>query len=357
MSVYSFNHSHVEVYEDRLRDNAEFLHRNIKPEVKSMAVIKANAYGHGAEAAARALDEYYAMFAVANVSEAVSLRLSGIKKPVLVFGVPCPEVARAYAEYGLTAVVSAPEHFTLLEKGTPYHLKVDTGMGRLGFSCHELEYVQNEIKKYSWLNCEGIMTHFATADEADSALLKKQKSRLDDIVSVFGGKYPIHAANSAASLYHPECHHQYVRHGIALYGYDPVTSMPDALKPVMVWKSRVAQSKRIQKGDTVSYRAAWSAPEDGYISVIPVGYADGYRRNLSGKMSIEVEGTWYPQVGMVTMDYIMIWTGSKQISAGVQATIMGGEKNHAGHWAAALETIPYEICCGIAEKVPRIWKC
>jgi alanine racemase len=353
MADYPFYHSHIEVSREVLQSNARYLHRNLKSGTRSVAVIKADAYGHGAVEVARAVGDLYDMFAVANVTEAVVLRKGGVTKPILVFGVPVPQTVRAYPDYDLEAVVSEDGHFDLLDQGTAYHVKIDTGMGRLGIRPDDLDRVLRRIESAGRITCKGIMTHFASADEGDCAKMQEQKRLLVQVREVFGGRFPLHAANSAASLAHPDTHLDMVRHGIALYGYDPTPEPSDQLRPAMKWRSWVAQCKYIHKGDSLSYGATWQAPEEGYYAVVPTGYADGYRRGLSGKMPVRIEDRWYPQVGRVTMDYVMVWLGGDRYDAGTAVLVMGGERNHAGLWAEAIGTIPYEICCGIHTKVPR----
>lgn len=354
MGAFPFYHSRIENDRSVLRTNARVLHRNLAAGVRSVAVIKADAYGHGAVSFARVLEDLYDMFAVANMSEAVELREAGVRHPLMVFGVPMAETALAYREYDIAAVVSSAEHFDLLEAGTSYHLEIDTGMGRLGFQPHDPEKLLGMVRSCDKLHCEAVMTHFASADEGDVPIMQLQKERLEELVSVFGAHYPIHAANSAASLAHPDTHVDMVRHGIALYGYDPTPQPSDEIRPVMKWISRIAQCKPVRQGQSLSYGATWQAPRDGYYAVIPTGYADGYRRNLSGRMPVQIEGNWYPQVGRVTMDYIMVWLGDDRFDAGTEVLVMGGERNHAGLFAEAIGTIPYEICCGIHTKVPRL---
>ncbi|MEX0681473.1 MAG: alanine racemase [Balneolales bacterium] len=354
MTRYPFSLSHLEIHRDILRANAQYLHHNLGESVKSIAVIKSDAYGHGAIEVARSLTDIYDMFAVANVAEAVELREAGIRHPLLVFGVPVAAFAKAYTEFDLIAVISSEDHFRILDAGTSYHVEIDTGMGRLGIDFEMLDRLYKRIDGEKKITCEGIMTHFATADQENSGYMQYQKRLLNEICSKFKGKLPIHAANSAASLSHPDTHLDMVRHGIALYGYDPTPNPAGELQPVMKWKSRIVQCKRIREGASLSYGATWQAPSDGYYAVIPVGYGDGYRRNLSGKMPVFIEGNWYPQVGRVTMDYIMIWLGDRYFPAYTEVTVMGEEHNHAGRWADAIDTIPYEICCGIHPKVPRL---
>lgn len=357
MSEFLFDHSHIEVDRETLRNNARYLHRNLSEGVRSVAVVKADAYGHGAVEVCQTVGRFYDMFAVANVTEATELRMSGITHPILVFGVPTPRTVKAYKKYDLTAVISSREHFDLLEPETVCHVEIDTGMGRLGVPVSQLEEVRDKIESSSGgnqrLHLEGIFTHFASADEADTRYMEFQKKQLAEIRSVFEGLLSIHAANSAASIDHPDTHLDMVRHGIALYGYDPTPEPASELRPAMKWKSWIAQCKYIRKGTSLSYGAAWQAPEDGYYAVVPTGYADGYRRNLSGLMPVCIEGKWYRQVGRVTMDYIMTWLGTDYHDTGTEVLVMGGEHNHAGKWAEAIGTIPYEICSGIHPKVPR----
>ncbi len=354
MPRFSFKHSFVEIDREVLRSNARILQRNLKPDVRTMAVVKADAYGHDAGIVAAALGDLYSAFAVANVDEAIMLREAGITHPIMVFGVPWPETADAYVAYDLIAVVSAADHFDILKPGTRYHVEVDSGMGRLGFLPDSLEFLRDTLKRRSHLYCEGVMTHFATADETDSGHLKQQKSILKELRSCFGSELTIHAANSAASLDHPDTHADMVRHGIALYGYDPTPEPSAEFIPAMRWKSSVAQCKPVKKGMSLSYGATWAAPVDGWYAVIPCGYADGYRRNLSGRVPVLIGGKWYPQVGTVTMDYLMVWLGSDRYDTGTEVMVMGGACNHAGVMADTIDTIPYEICCGIHPKIPRV---
>ncbi|MDG5767271.1 alanine racemase [Balneolales bacterium ANBcel1] len=358
-TLYPFYQSCLELDRESLRANARQLQKNLAPGVRSMAVVKANAYGHGASLIAPVLADTYDAFAVANVAEGMELRDAGITRDILVFGVPVREAAGTFLSHDLIAVVSAPDHFRLLKSGTRYHMEIDTGMGRLGFSHRALEEVARMVEERADLHCEGVMTHFATADESGSSHMELQKERFREMRSFFYDRLPdsrqmiFHAANSAASLDHPDSHGDMVRHGIALYGYDPTPDPSPEFRPVMRWKSRVADCKIIRKGDTVSYGATWEAPADGRLAIIPSGYADGYRRNLSGLMPVEIDGKWYPQAGCVTMDYIMVWLGDDRYKPGTEVTLMGGERNHAALWADAIGTIPYEICCGIHPNIPR----
>ena len=352
---YPYTRSWIEIDTRILENNARHLRSKLMPGVKAMAVIKSDAYGHGAVEVAKRLDSLFEMFAVADLHEAVKLRNAGIKAPLLVFAVPEKRSASVYKTYDLTAVVSDGSHFDHLERGTRYHVKIDTGMHRLGIDAGQLERVRAMIYANEGVVCTGIMTHFATADVLGSDLFARQGLELAEIIRFFNGRYMVHAANTAALLYHTRTPADMVRTGIALYGYDPVKPFMKELSPVMRWKSQVVQSRRLLRGEAVSYGAAWQAPETGYCATIPVGYSDGYPRILSGKLPVFLQGRWGPQVGRVTMEYIMVWLGREPVAEGAEVLVMGGERNHAWHWARAADTIPYEICCGISPGIPRIY--
>lgn len=352
---YPYERSWIEIDTGSLEHNARYLKTKLRPGVKAMAVIKADAYGHGAVEVAKRLDRLFDMFAVADVYEAVKLRNAGVKAPLLVFAVPEEQSASVYKTYDLTAVVSDVSHFDFLDRGTSYHVKIDTGMHRLGIDAGQLDRVQAMIEANEGVVCTGIMTHFATADVIGSDLFARQGLELAEIIRFFDGRYMVHAANTAALMYHARTHADMVRAGIALYGYDPVKPFAMELKPVMRWKSRVVQCRKLSRGESVSYGAVWQAPETGYCATIPVGYSDGYPRILSGKMPVFLQGRWVPQVGRVTMEYIMVWLGREPVDKGTEVLVMGAERNHAWHWANAADTIPYEICCGISRNIPRIY--
>jgi len=320
-----------------------------------MAIIKANAYGHGAVQVARKLVNHVAWFAVANVREAIELREADITKPILVLGVPDRTNCNIYKTDNLTATVSAFEHFDILPSGTSYHLNFDTGMGRLGFYEHQVERVRNMVEEYPNLSLTGVMSHFATADEPHSVKVQQQWQAFDRIQEQFPVHLIRHVANTGGAIHYSEPLFDMIRLGIGLYGYPPGPTSIPGLEPVMKWKSHLAQVKLIEKGMTVSYRAQWSAPRDGFLGIIPVGYGDGYPRNVSGRAKVSINGKVYSQVGLVTMDYIMVFLDQDELPVNTEVIVMGDPYNTATDLAKEAGTINYEILCRPTARVERVY--
>lgn len=347
--------SYVEISIGNLKQNAARLKDIAPPGIKTMAVVKANAYGHGAALVSHALSDSVTALGVASVEEAINIRNSGVILPILVFAPPRPGNVADYKTYNLVATVGSFDELALMSSSMSFHLEFDTGMGRLGFNPDEWPDIQYRLKSHS-LNPSGIMTHLATADAPESAMAGKQLSRFENLLEDMGawtkGKV-IHASNSGGLLFYPEAAYGLVRFGLAVYGYSPSdTHNVDGLKPVLSWKSCVSACKPIRKGETVSYDASWTTPKDGWLVVVPVGYADGIRRGLSNKIEMSVGGKKIPQVGNVTMDYTMLFS-DQPFETGEEVVILGEESMQADEWAALLDTIPYEILCGIHPKIER----
>ncbi|MEX0773294.1 MAG: alanine racemase [Balneolales bacterium] len=349
--------SFAEVNIDHVLHNVQVLKSYLNPKVLQMAVVKANAYGHGAVPVSRALEPVTDWFAVVNAEEAIELRDAGIKKNILVFGPPNQETAGAYLAYNLTAVVSDLEHFEIIEDGTAYHIEFDTGMGRLGINPAQINEVKEKIKSNPKLRLSGVMTHFASADIPKHPQTGKQVKAFEEIRKAFNEIPDIvfHASNTAGILCFPEAQYDMVRHGLGMYGYDPSLVTESRLIPAMQWKSSISLCKYILKGTPVSYGATWSAPEDGYLAVIPVGYADGFRRSLGGKIDVLIEGEYYPTVGRVTMDFVMVFLRDRYFKPGTAVTLLGAKKNDADIWADQIDTIAFEILCGLHKRVKRIY--
>lgn len=323
--------------------------------LKQMAVVKANAYGHGAVDVAVSVRDHVNWFGVSSVREGMELRQAGIMKPIMVFGTPFVESARFYQEYGLTAVLSQLHHFDTLIPGTTYHIKFDTGMGRVGFRAEQLPEVLRQIESHSNIHMGGVMTHFASAEESDTRVFDAQLALFNEIRKSFGSEIMVHAANSAASLHQQGVGFDMIRSGVAMYGFDPRGNYNHALKPAMEWYSRLAQVRFMRKGDGVSYSHSFQLPEDGYIGVIPVGYADGLPRRLRNRLTLRIGDKVYPQVGNVTMDQIMVYLGKDQPDAYAPVLLMGGTAEHSVYrWAELLETIPYEVTSVIGNRVLRM---
>lgn len=350
-----FPNSIAEVYTDRLLRNLELLRTPVDSSVRSMAVIKADAYGHGAVEIARRLADRVEWFAVANVEEAIELRQAGIENSILVFGAPTKSSAGVYRTYNLVSTVSGFEHFDCLKKNTRYHLNFDTGMGRYGFLPDQVQQVREAVNTYSKLHCEGIYSHFATADEPGSDKVFRQLRCFREIRSHFSPRLLTHMANSGGAAFYERSHLDMIRYGIGLYGYDPGSVSIEGLEPIMDWRSFLSQVKPIRKDMTVSYRATWQAPYDGYLGVIPVGYADGVPRNLSHNFDVTIRDTSYPVVGIVTMDNIMVFLGETELPLHEEVLLFGKEGYTAHDWADKVGSISYEILSRLTPRVKRIY--
>lgn len=332
-----------------------------------MAVIKADAYGCGAVEAGKSLAaEGCPYFAVATIDEAVQLRKGGIAQPILILGYTNPMQAAELLRWDLTQTVFSEDYARTLAKALDgstkplrIHVKVDSGMGRIGF-----KYADEIIKacKKGCFDCEGVFTHFAVADEDADAYTKKQ---FDFFCSVIreaeqkGLSFSIrHCCNSAALIRYPEMGLDMVRGGIMLYGQypSPLCKKGADLKTVMVFKSRVAHLKTVQQGESVSYGRKYVAPGERVIATIPVGYADGYLRLLGRKGAyVLINGEKAPVTGTVCMDQMMVdVTGISDIKLG-QEVILFGEEPALEEIARLADTISYELLCNVGRRVPRLY--
>ncbi len=347
-------HSYVEVDLQAIQNNVTWLGSLTAAGTRQMAVVKGDAYGHGAVEVARALSGKVSWFGVANVAEAVELRNAGISENIMVFGVPDEETAPLYENHNLTAVISHPELIPILPDGVNAHLLFDTGMGRLGLQPDKVDEVQNALKQ-SNIRVSGIMSHFPCSDDPDSAKTKHQLELFREISARFPAEWDRHIHNTGGILYHYESDVTLVRHGIGMYGYDPGPNPRDELTPALSWKSKVVQCKPLKKGQTISYGARWEADRDGWLLTVPVGYADGLPRNLTGKISYRVGENELPVCGTITMDYTMLFSDDP-VEPGTPVTVLGAEANDARILAEASGTITYELLTRIAAKVPRVFK-
>ena len=344
---------------DYLIDNVETLYHKVNKPM--MAIIKANAYGHGYKQVADALknNPHIAMYGVATLKEAVDLRKSGIYKDILVLGAIPLEDEHIAVEYDITLTMFSFDYLEEIKrdhkgnKPVKIHIKLDTGMNRLGFKTEE-EY-KELMKNIDPLifNVEGIFTHFATADEpAKDDEYFKQEELFHSIVKNQKFKY-IHCQNSAAMLYHQETESNLSRIGIAMYGVDPAGEESDELKQVMSLYSKVAMVKVVPKGEKIGYGMTYITESDEYIATIPIGYADGFIRANQGR-NVYINGKYYPIVGRVCMDQIMVKV-DETIKSHDLVEIFGDHISLCS-MAKDLNTIPYEITCLINERVERIYK-
>ena len=338
-----------------------------------MAVVKAGGYGHGAvEVARAALDAGATWLGVALVEEGAELRAAGIDAPILLLSEPPIGAASAVVAERLTPVVYRAPYVDALAKAAEaagvdrlaVHLKVDTGMHRVGCTLDEAEPLARKIAWRDPLYLEGVMTHLAVADEPGNPLTGVQLQRFEDVLSQLtsGGNAPdvVHAANSAATIAVPEARYDLVRCGIAVYGIAPAPVMEGSapLRPAMRLRAEVAHVQRLPAGEGISYGQHYRLERESTVAVVPAGYADGVARRLfevGGEVLIG--GQRHPVAGAVTMDQFMVDCGDADVAPGDEVVILGrqgGEEITANEIAARLGTIGYEITCAVGPRVPRV---
>lgn len=376
------------IHLDNLRKNIEVIKGFVHNNARICIPVKANAYGHGATRVAIAAIKSGADFlAVASIQEGIELRESGIVAPILSLSLPTPDEIPSIIVHSITPLVFAPEFIAQLDEAAskmhrtiPVHLKIDTGMGRIGCPYDEACNVAKLIASKKSLFLEGTCTHFAASDSLDPSDIdytKLQFSRFMQAVDSIKkeGIEPgiVHCANSGAVLLYPEMHLDMVRPGIIVYGYFPDEGSENELIrahlekkfnktielfPVMEVKTQVVTIKRVKKGCSISYGRTWTAEEDTDIATLPIGYADGLLRRLSPGLNVLINGKLYPVVGRICMDQCMVNLGTNHgVKLWDSVTVFGPDK--AGLSAADLAlnagTIPYEITCDINKRVPRIF--
>ena len=352
--------------------NLRGVRKKVGNKVKVMAVVKANAYGHGIDLVPPFIESagLSDFFGVAFPEEGIMLRKAGIRKPIHVFTIPPENQASWFTEFDLEPTVSSVREITFLERSAskakktlPIHLKIDTGMNRIGVKPAELESVVSALGKARRLAVQGVFTHFATADEANKQFLLHQLDefhrQLDRLRQLRLEPGLVHCANSASILDVPESTFSMVRPGVMMYGYYPsrTTSESIPLKVVMTLKTRVSLVKWIGPGESVSYGRRFVATRRTQIATLPIGYADGYTRLLSGKAEVLIHGKRFPITGAICMDQLMADVSSEEVNPGDEAVLIGSQgEGRISAWdlAGSLGTIPYEICCAISSRVPRV---
>jgi alanine racemase len=344
--------------------------RDIAAPAALWAVVKADGYGHGAVACARAaLAAGAEGLCVALVQEGVALRAAGIDAPILLLSEQPLEQAPAVVAARLTPTVySTAQVAALAAAGAadlPVHVKVDTGMHRVGCAPADAVAIADAVVACApALRLEGVSTHLAVADEPQEPSTAEQLARLDAVLAELAaaGHHParVHAANSAATLAHPAARRSFVRAGIALYGISPghgVDDLAGSLRPVLSLKARVSFVKRVAAGERISYGLRHTFSTTTTVATLPLGYADGVPRRLSAVGGeVLLRGRRCPIVGVVTMDQLMVDVGDAPVEVGDEAVLLGcqdGERIRAEDWADALDTIGYEIVCGISARVER----
>jgi alanine racemase len=363
----------VEIDLAALRHNVRAFKRCLRPETDLLAVVKADAYGHGAIAVAQAaLQSGATWLGVATLTEGIELRRSGLMAPILLLGAThCPDEVQAIVRWNIQPTVASLEQALLfsqtlesLGKRLPVHLTLDTGMSRLGMPWQEATAFVDCIRQLPQLQIASIYSHFATADDPDPTVMRQQHQRYEAAIAAIraqGFEPPrLHLANTAATLVDPALHYDMVRVGLGLYGLYPAPHLADALdlQPVLRVKARVTQVKDIAAGTGVSYGHRFVAPRDMRMAVIGIGYADGVQRNLSGQLEVLVEGRRLPQIGSITMDQMMLDISTlPHLVAGDVVTLLGtsgGDRLTAENWADTLGTISWEILCGFKHRLPRV---
>ncbi len=358
---------------DALAHNVRALLQHIGPRVEMFAVVKANAYGHGAPQVAHvALEHGARRLAVARTGEGVQLRRAGITAPILNMCYTVPAEAEAIISAGLTATVSSLEgaqalsqRAVALGRQATIHIKVDTGMGRYGLLPQEVLPFLEQVSRLPHLDIEGIFTHFAVADSRDKTYTRRQFAIFSDVLHAAqeaGYRFRLrHAANSAATLDLPEMHLDAVRPGIALYGLYPSSevSREVPLHPVMSIRSHVARVRLLPAGSSVSYGRTFIAARPTRVVLVPLGYGDGYHRLLSNRASVLIRGQRSPIIGRICMDQLMVdATHIPEVQQDDEVVLLGeqgGEAISAEEVAALAETINYEVVTSLAARIPRLY--
>lgn len=356
----------AEISLDSFESNLGEARKLVKRNVSVMAVVKADAYGHGAKILGAAALRFGAdLLGVATVSEAVELRESGIKGGIFLLGGIDPSEADTVVEKSLTpachstSVLKALSKSAVrLEKTASYHLKIDTGMTRLGVGAGEVESFFSSVSGLPGVELEGIFTHFASSEDTRSDYTDYQLEVFGealDILGEMGLRYRFaHSANSAAIQRFPGSHMDMVRPGIMLYGSYNMGEV--SLRPVMKLKTKIVQLRKIPPGTSVGYGGNFVASRETVIATLPVGYADGYPRKLSGRAKVSVGGKLASIVGSVCMDFIMVdVTDIQGTRVGDEVVLFGDGLVSVEDVSAWAETIPYEIMCMISPRVPRVY--
>ena len=362
----------VEVDLPQLGRNLDLIKARVAPS-KVMAVVKANAYGHGLAEAACYLASRADYIGVAVLEEGILLRRKGVVTPILVLGGIWGDQIPQYISHDLTLTASSVGRLDqiaaaarALGRTARVHLKIDTGMERIGVHYYSASTLQNAALRCGpWIEVEGIYSHFANADAADLSHARLQLERFHDVLSFYEKRSlpaPLrHMANSAAILQLPESRLDMVRPGILMYGVLPAIGLvcPTGIEPALAWKSRVVYFKVVRPGHPVSYGSTWRSDHPVRLVTIPVGYGDGYFRALSNKAAVLIRGRRYPQVGAVCMDQIMVDIENDSAYNGDETTLIGAdgsERITVEDLAAWAGTIPYEILTAINTRVPRLYR-
>jgi len=353
------------------RHNLQNLRKFLDPQTQIMAVVKADAYGHGAVPCARIASSIADYLGVGVIEEGIELRESGLNAPILVLGSIFPDEAETLVRHNLATILCTLPLAKALsmeaakqDKRVSVHIKVDTGMNRLGVSPENLPALLDQVRNLKNLEIEAISTHFSSADDESLSVTQAQLRKFQTALLQKEGVPTIHCANTSALFKFPESHFNMVRPGLILYGALPSPSLQPVIgenpfKPVMQWKSQVILLKSIAKGQPVSYSGSFTTQRKSLIATLPIGYADGLHRILSNKMDVLIRGQRAPQVGNICMDMILIdVTDIADVQAEDEVVIFGRQEKQTisvEELAVKAKTIPYEILCNVGKRVPRIY--
>lgn len=358
---------------DAVRHNIRAIQEKVGAGCRVMAVVKANAYGHGmAQVAKASLEAGAAWLGVATVDEAIALRDLKFKAPILIMGPTLPEHAEILVAKNISVAVGSLEVARALGraarklgKKARIHIKADTGMGRFGFWWENLAALLPEIKKIRGLHLEGCFTHFATSDIADYTYTRWQHENFTKLLAAAAQQKIrfdiIHAANSGAIMQHPETYHDIVRAGVMLYGMlpDSETKPTVPIKPVMTLTTRLVEIREHPKGRCISYGCTWQMPHAGRVGILPIGYGDGYSRKFSNKGQVVIHGRRAPIIGRVCMDQTLVDLNAiPEAQIGDDVLLWGQSEigvlkvEQVAKW---MGTITYEVTCALGSRVPRVY--
>ena len=371
MISVDFDSTRVVVDMDALSSNMDAIRE--KAGVPVMAVVKADAYGHGAVQVARLLQDQCAFFCVSSILEAMELRQAGLTKPILLLGYTPAEAFPTAIREGIRPTIYRMEDALALSRAAQtvelparFHFAVDTGMSRIGFQVTASDAdICAEIARLPGLYAEGLFSHFATADCADLTRAKAQAERFaafDQMLKDRGVEIPIRHLNNSAGLMNFATPYEMVRSGIITYGMYPSDEVDPgllALRPALQWLSRVSHVKTLPAGREISYGGTYVTKADTVVATIPVGYADGYRRNLSGKFYVLIRGQKAPILGRICMDQMMVdVTAIPGVTVGDKVTLVGTDGDETITMeaiSAKADSFNYEFVCGISRRVPRLY--
>ena len=357
----------IEVHLSQLKRNLEAIQAHVAP-ARVMLMVKANAYGHGVEGVAPYIEPHVDYFGVALVEEGIHLRTLGITKPILVAGGTLPAQVKLFAEHDLTLTGSSMQVLDQAEevsrtsgKRIKTHLKIDTGMERVGVHEYEASAFIEYTFKLKHVEIEGIYTHLANSELADRTYSHAQLERFEEVLHIYEQQSkPLpalrHVNNSGGILNLPQAHYDMVRPGVLFYGVYPGTDVDRSVEvtPALTWRSKVAYSKLTQPGRPISYGSLWQPEAEARIVTVPCGYADGYFRRMTNQARVVVHGKKYPQVGRICMDQFMVDLGNDQADVGDEVVLLGDGITvyDLAEWAGTNE---YEVMTNISARVPRVY--